>query len=118
MGLTKVEIRAKKKARVRKNIFGTAERPRLTVFKSLKHIYAQIVDDSTGKTLVAVSTRTKEFDGARAVNKEAAKKVGQMLATKAIKLEIKKIAFDRNGFLYHGRIQSLADGAREAGLEF
>jgi large subunit ribosomal protein L18 len=112
--------RLRKHARVRKKVVGTAERPRLNVYRSLKHIYAQVIDDSTGKTLVAASTLDNEIKGKIAFggNKEAAKEVGKLIATKAIKSGIKSVVFDRGGYIYHGRVQELAEAAREAGLEF
>ncbi len=114
------EARLRKHARVRKKIKGTPERPRLNVFRSLNHIYAQIIDDTTGTTLVSASTIDTalkgkvEFGG----NKEAAKEVGKLIATKATEKGIKQVVFDRGGYIYHGRIKELADGAREAGLDF
>ncbi len=112
--------RQKRKTRVRKRIFGTEQRPRLSVFRSAKHIYAQLVVDATGSTLLAASTLSPELRGEITGLKksEAAKKVGEMLGRKAIELNIRKVVFDRNGFLYHGRVKALAEGARESGLEF
>jgi large subunit ribosomal protein L18 len=111
-------IRAKKHLRVRKKISGTAECPRLCVYRSGKHIYAQIIDDTKGITLVAASTidpsLKKEYGG----NKEAARKVGLLTAEKAREKGIKNVVFDRGGLIYHGRIAALAEGAREGGLEF
>lgn len=103
--------------RVRKNIAGTAERPRLCVFRSAKNIYAQIIDDTAGVTLVSASSIEAGFEG-NGGNKEAAKKVGQMIAEKAAGKGIKNVVFDRGGYIYHGRVQELAEGAREGGLEF
>ncbi len=115
MALTKEERRLRIKRRIRKNISGTAERPRLTVFRSNKQIYAQIVDDLSGKTLVSASSQKN--DEAQKVNKiEQAKIVGLDVAKKATAAGITSVVFDRNGYLYHGRIKSLADGAREGGL--
>lgn len=112
--------RLKRKARVRRKVLGAPACPRLCVFRSAKHIYAQIIDDTTGKTLAAVSTLNQ--DVAKGVkssgNVEAAKAVGKSIAEKALGNDIKKVVFDRNGFLYHGRVKALADGAREAGLLF
>ena len=110
----------KRKTRVRKKIRGTTERPRLNVFRSARHIYAQIIDDSTGATLVSASTVLKEVADAlkNTGNLEAAKAVGAELAKKALALNIGTVVFDRNGFLYHGRIKALADSARENGLSF
>ena len=103
--------------RVRTKISGTAERPRLDVFRSSKHIYAQIIDDASGKTLVSASTVEKDFDGYGG-NKEAAKKVGQRVAEKALAAGITDVVFDRGGYIYHGRVKELAEGAREGGLKF
>ncbi len=112
--------RAKRQIRVRRKVVGTPERPRLNVFRSAKHIYAQIIEDSTGKTLVAASTVSKDVaEGQKYTgNVEAAKAVGAAIAKKALEQNIKQVVFDRNGFLYHGRIKALADAAREAGLSF
>ena len=112
--------RIKRKIRIRKKIWGTSERPRLTVTKSLNHIYAQIIDDSLGKTLVAMSTQDKELkvEETSGGNIIAGKKVGEMLAKKALGAGISQVAFDRNGYVYHGRIKALADAARENGLKF
>jgi len=108
--------RSRRKARVRKNVFGTADRPRLTVFRSHKNIYAQIIDDTAGRTLVAASSvnQGQGYGG----NKQAAKVVGAALASKALEAGIKKVVFDRNGYPYHGRVQELATAAREGGLKF
>ncbi|MEA3362070.1 MAG: 50S ribosomal protein L18 [Thermodesulfobacteriota bacterium] len=109
--------RLKRQARVRKKVRGTSECPRLSVFRSAKHIYAQIIEDTTGKTLVAASTLSSDVDIANQGNVEAAKAVGSSIAKKALDQNIKNVVFDRNGFLYQGRIQALADAAREAGLK-
>ncbi|MCK4501695.1 MAG: 50S ribosomal protein L18 [Desulfuromonadales bacterium] len=109
--------RLKRQTRVRKKIRGTSECPRLSVFRSAKHVYAQIIDDVTGKTLVAASTLANDVDAANGGNVEGAKAVGSAVAKKALTLDIDKVVFDRNGFLYQGRIQALADAAREAGLK-
>lgn len=109
--------RLRRHARVRKNISGTAEMPRLCVFRSLKNIYAQIIDDTKGVTLVSASSLDKALEGYGG-NKEAAKAVGQLVAKKAIESGIKQVVFDRGGYLYHGRVAELAEGAREGGLEF
>ncbi|MDL1970068.1 MAG: 50S ribosomal protein L18 [Candidatus Desulfofervidaceae bacterium] len=113
--------RLRRKRRVRKKVFGTSVRPRLSVFRSLKHIYAQIIDDTKGATLAAASTldpelrdKVKEVKGKIA----AAQLVGKLIARRALEKGIKQVVFDRNGFLYHGRIKAVADAAREAGLEF
>ncbi len=113
--ITKRERRQKIKARVRRSIHGTAERPRLTVFRSNKQIYAQVIDDVEGKTLVAFDS-TKLQD--KLPKKELANKVGETVAQKALDAGITNVVFDRNGYLYHGRIKELADGARKAGLKF
>lgn len=109
--------RLKRQARVRKKVRGTSERPRLSVFRSAKHIYAQIIEDSTGKTLVAASTLEKGIELGKGGNVEAAKVVGSAIAKKALDQNITNVVFDRNGFLYQGRVQALADAAREAGLK-
>ena len=111
------EARIKRHRRVRKNISGTAERPRLNVFRSLNHIYAQIIDDTKGITLVSASTMDKEFKEYGG-NCEAARAVGKMVAEKALEKGIKAVVFDRGGYVYHGRVASLAEGAREGGLDF
>lgn len=108
----------KRKQRVRKKIKGTTERPRLNVHRSNKHIYAQIIDDMTGKTLAAASTKGKELEGLEAKKTEAAKKVGEIIGKIALEKGIDKVVFDRSGYIYHGRIKALAEGAREAGLKF
>ena len=114
------EIRIRKHLRVRKKISGTPEQPRLCVFRSAKNIYAQIVDDVSGNTLVAASTLDQALKGKLKYsgNKEAAKEVGKLLAEKALEKGIKNVVFDRGGYIYHGRIKELAEGAREIGLEF
>ena len=109
------------KQHISKNVRGTAERPRLTVFRSLKHFYAQVVDDSQAKTIVSVSTLSKDFKGdlqALKNKKELAKRVGVAVAKKAVEKNVKKVVFDRNGYLFHGLVKAIADGAREGGLEF
>ena len=109
--------RIKRHLRVRKNISGTAERPRLNVFRSLNNIYAQIIDDTKGVTLCAASSMDKGFEG-NGSNVEGAKKVGNMIAEKAKAAGITTVVFDRGGYVYHGRVAALAEGAREGGLEF
>ena len=109
--------RVSRHARVRKNISGTAERPRLNVFRSAKHIYAQVIDDVNGVTLASASTMDKDF-GAYGGNKEAAAKVGKAVAERALAKNIETVVFDRGGFIYTGRVKELADGAREGGLKF
>ena len=115
--INKKAMRLKRHVRVRGKISGTAERPRLNVFRSNANIYAQIIDDVNGVTLVSANTLEKGFEGA-AGNAEAAKKVGTVLAERAKEKGIEKVVFDRGGYVYHGRIAALADGAREAGLKF
>ena len=112
--VTKIERRQKIKYRVRNKISGTADRPRLSVFRSNKQIYAQVINDEEGKTLVAASSLGME----KMTKKEQAAKVGEMVAQKAISAGITTVVFDRNGYLYHGRVQELADGARKGGLKF
>ena len=109
--------RIKRHKRVRGKISGTAERPRLSVFRSESNIYAQIIDDVAGNTLVAASSVEKGFEG-NGGNIEAAKKVGAMIAERALAKGIEEVVFDRGGYVYHGRVQALAEGAREAGLKF
>jgi len=118
--VNKNAVRLRKHVRVRKKIKGTPERPRLNVFRSLKHIYAQVIDDSTGTTLVSASTLDGALKGTlkSGGNKEAAKAVGKLVAERALEKGIKKVVFDRGGYLYHGRVKELADAAREAGLDF
>ena len=112
--------RLKRKARVRKNINGSVERPRLCVFRSDKHIYAQVIDDVRGVTLVSASTLAPEYKalGPAKGKVGAAQRVGELVAKKAKDQGIKKVVFDRNGYIYHGRVQALADAARTAGLDF
>ena len=112
--------RIKRHYRVRKNISGTPERPRLNVFRSLSNIYAQVIDDTTGKTLVSASSLDKEIKDkiANGGNIEAAKEVGLLVAKRALDAGIKAVVFDRGGYVYHGRVLNLAEGAREGGLEF
>lgn len=119
--LRKAAQRQRRKKHVRKRVTGMPERPRLTVFRSNKNIYAQIVDDTAGQTLVAASTQEKAVSerlGGTAGNRGAAQVVGEALAAKAVEKGIKKVVFDRNGYAYHGRVRELAEAARKAGLEF
>lgn len=118
MALTKHKRRIRIKNRIRKIVSGTEARPRLSVFRSNNEIYAQIVDDVSGKTISAASSRDKDINTAKVNKTEAAALVGKALAEKALKAGIETISFDRGGYLYHGRVKSLADGAREAGLKF
>ena len=115
---TKEQKRAKRHARVRKNLFGTPERPRLCVYRSNKNISCQIIDDVNGVTLAAASSLEKELGLEYGGNKEAAKKVGEAIAKKAAAKGISEVCFDRGGYIYHGRIKELAEGAREGGLTF
>ena len=112
--------RGHRKSRIRKKVEGTTERPRLTVFRSAKHIYAQVIDDTKGTTLVTVSTLTKTLraDAGDKAKTDAAKIIGSEVAKACKSKGIAKVVFDRNGFLYHGRVKALADAAREAGLDF
>ena len=111
------KARSKRHLRVRKKVYGTVQRPRLCVFRSEKNIYAQIIDDVNGVTLVSASSIDKDFEVA-GTNKEIAKLVGAAIAKKAIEKSINEVVFDRGGYIYHGRVKELAEGAREAGLEF
>ncbi len=112
----KEAVRLKRKKRIRRKVRGTTERPRLTVFRSTKHIYAQVVLDSEGATVCAASTLSEKTSGG--TKSDAAKQVGAAIARACQEKGIERVVFDRNGFLYHGRIKALADGAREAGLSF
>ena len=118
MALSKLQRRQRIKHRIRKVVSGDATKPRLSVFRSNKEINAQLIDDVAGTTLVAASSREKEIVSKKGTKIEIAALVGKALAEKASKVGIEKVAFDRNGFLYHGRVKALADGAREAGLKF
>ena len=109
--------RVRRHARVRGKIAGTAERPRLSVFRSENNIYAQVIDDVAGSTICSASTVEKGFEG-QGGNKEAAKKIGQLIAQRATEKGVENVVFDRGGSIYHGRVQSLAEGAREGGLKF
>lgn len=114
------EQRAKRHLRVRKKVYGTAERPRLNVYRSEKHMYAQLINDDLGATVVAASTVDNELKAQvkAGSNKEAAKAVGELIAKRAIEKGIKDVVFDRGGYIYHGRVKELAEAAREAGLNF
>jgi large subunit ribosomal protein L18 len=118
---SKVAHRRILKAHIRLRITGTSERPRLTVYRSLRHVYAQIIDDTTGKTIVSVSDLSKDvketFQGLKG-QKAVGKQVGMLAARKALEKNISQVVFDRNGYLYHGVVKAMADGAREAGLKF
>ena len=113
----RVEARGRIRERIRRNIKGTQERPRLAVFRSLKYIYAQVIDDASGKTIASASSREKD-SGAKGANAAAAKAVGALIAKKAKDKGITQVVFDRGGYVYHGNIKALADAARENGLEF
>ena len=110
--------RQKRHDRIRLSLAGTSERPRLAVFRSLNHIYAQVIDDTSGRTLAAASTVDKELKGSKSTKSEEAAVVGRLIAQRAKAAGVERVVFDRAGFRYHGRIKSLADAAREAGLEF
>lgn len=112
------EIRMRKHARVRNKISGTPERPRLAVFRSLNHIYAQVIDDVNGRTLASASTLDKEIKVENGGNIQAAEQVGKLVAERASKAGIEQVVFDRGGYVYHGRVAALAEAAREAGLKF
>jgi large subunit ribosomal protein L18 len=114
----KNEVRKKRHARVRSRLSGTEARPRLNVFRSNKHIYAQLIDDVNGVTLASASTLDKDVSVESSSNVDAAVKVAELVAKRAVEKGIKTVVFDRGGYLYHGRIQALADAARENGLEF
>ena len=117
MALSKIERRQRIKYRIKKTVSGTAQKPRLVVFRSNSEIYAQIIDDTKGVTLVAASSRDKDLK-ASGTKTEKAKQVGEAIAKKALAAGIETISFDRGGYLYHGRVKSLAEGAREGGLKF
>ncbi|MFP4083577.1 MAG: 50S ribosomal protein L18 [Desulfonatronovibrio sp.] len=116
MKISKTQARSKRKIRIRKKLSGTQSRPRLVVFRSNKHIYAQIINDEVANTLVSFSSQN--IEGESKLNLETAKNVGKKIAEKAISKNINTVVFDRNGYFYHGRIKALADGAREIGLKF
>lgn len=118
MAITKTQRRQRIKNRIRKIVSGTEMQPRLSVFRSNKEIYAQIVDDVTGKTISAASSRDKDISSVKGTKVDIAALVGKSIGEKAVKAGVEKIAFDRGGYLYHGRVKSLADAAREAGLKF
>ena len=117
MALSKIERRQRIKYRIKKTVSGTAQKPRLAVFRSNSEIYAQIIDDTKGVTLVAASSRDKDLK-ASGTKTEKAKQVGEAIAKKALTAGIETVSFDRGGYLYHGRVKSLAEGAREGGLKF
>ncbi|SEQ58132.1 50S ribosomal protein L18 [Piscibacillus halophilus] len=111
-------VRKKRHSRMRRTLAGTAERPRLNVYRSNKHIYAQLIDDTNAQTIASASTVDSEFNGDSTGNVEAAKQVGELIAKRAVDKGYKSVIFDRGGYLYHGRVKALAEAAREAGLEF
>jgi large subunit ribosomal protein L18 len=115
---TKDDRRRRIQLRQRKRMAGTSERPRLTVFRSVSHIYAQVIDDSSGKTIAAASTLSPELKDGKGKKKDRAKEVGKLVAKKCQDAKVAAVVFDRNGFNYHGRIAAVADGAREGGLKF
>ena len=112
----RAEVRRAVHRRIRKKVAGSAERPRLAIYRSLNHIYAQIIDDAEGRTLAAASTTEKDLRGGTGGNVEAARRVGQAIAERALSAGISSVVFDRGGYVYHGRVKALADAAREAGL--
>jgi large subunit ribosomal protein L18 len=116
--MKKQELRFRRKAHIRKRVEGSEERPRLSVYRSLNHIYAQVIDDVTGKTLASASTLSPELKDGKGKKKEQAKEVGKLVAKKCQEAKIEAVVFDRNGFVYHGRIAAVAEGAREGGLKF
>ncbi len=119
MAINKKEnSRSRRKLRIRKKVFGSTERPRLMVYRSTKHIYAQLIDDIQGKTLVSASSQQHKDFSNLGGNVEGAKKIGALIAERAIEKGIQKVVFDRSGYIYHGRVRALADAAREKGLQF
>lgn len=116
--LKKQELRQRRKVHIRKKVEGSVGRPRLSVYRSLNHIYAQVIDDVSGKTLAAASTLSPELKDGKGKKKELAKEVGKLVAKKCQEAKIEAVVFDRNGFMYHGRIAAVAEGAREGGLKF
>jgi large subunit ribosomal protein L18 len=118
MAITKEHRRNRIRMRIKKRLDGTGERPRLSVFRSNKEIYAQIIDDVKGTTIIAASSREKEIAGQKGNKIEQAKRVGEAIAKKATAAGVSSVVFDRGGYLYHGRVKALADAAREAGLQF
>jgi large subunit ribosomal protein L18 len=116
--MKKQELRFRRKVHIRKKVEGITGRPRLSVYRSLNHIYAQVIDDVSGKTLAAASTLSAELKDSKGKKKEQAKEVGKLVAKKCQEAKIDAVVFDRNGFMYHGRIAAVAEGAREGGLKF
>lgn len=117
MAISKIKRRKRIKSGIRKKISGTSARPRLSVFRSNKEIYAQLIDDDASKTLLAVSSQTKGIE-TKGTKSEVAEKVGELLGERALEAGFSKVAFDRNGYLFHGRVKALAEGARKSGLKF
>ncbi len=115
---TRQQARRRIKYRIRKKLSGTAERPRLCIFRSLKHIYVQVIDDEAGRTLASASSLEKDFPGRQGQNKQAAVEMGKIIAGRSLEKGIENVVFDRNGFRYHGRVKVLAESAREGGLKF
>jgi large subunit ribosomal protein L18 len=116
--LTRREARQRRHRRVRKKVFGTPERPRLCVYKSLRHIYIQVIDDVAGRTIVSASTLDPSFNGTGRCNIASAKRAGELIAERALEQGIEQVVFDRGGYPYHGRVKALAEAARERGLKF
>jgi large subunit ribosomal protein L18 len=116
--MKKQELRRRRKAHIRKKVEGSQARPRLSVYRSLNHIYAQVIDDMSGKTIAAASTLSPELKDGKGKKRELAKEVGKLVAKKCQEKQIAAVVFDRNGFMYHGRIAAVAEGARESGLKF
>lgn len=117
-GSISIQRRMRRKKGIRRRISGTPARPRLSVFRSLKHIYVQVIDDLAGRTIVSASTRDAATPGSSGGNVDAAKAIGKAIAERAVKAGVSAVVFDRNGYRYHGRIKALADSAREGGLKF
>lgn len=115
---SKNSVRKRIHRRVRKKVIGTAERPRLNVYRSNKHIYAQLIDDEKGVTIVSANTNEKDIELSAKGNKEAAEQIGKLIAERAVEKGYSEVVFDRGGYIYHGRVKALADAAREAGLKF
>jgi large subunit ribosomal protein L18 len=116
--IKKHELRERRKAHIRKKVEGSPERPRLSVYRSLSHVYAQVIDDLSGKTLAAASTLSPELKEGKGKKKDLAEKVGELVAKKCAEKNIAAVVFDRNGFMYHGRVAAVAEGARKGGLKF
>ncbi len=118
MKITKTQRRKRIQQRIRKALRGTAQRPRLSVFRSNSHIYCQLIDDIAGNTLMSATSKDESLNGVTGTNTDMAKEVGKLIGQKAVDAGIQTIVFDRGGYLYHGRVKALADGARESGLQF